>query len=74
MADNRNLSKWFLKSQNPTIVGEYEFKYVSGYVFRAFWDGAKWLIRDEKDKWFWDREIVVGGEWRGLANKQKGAK
>lgn len=75
------LTPWFPADVKPVHVGEYEYRYESGYVFRAYFDGAKFVIHDltEADWWGSPVDGSFSDHWRGLANppkktKQKGEK
>ncbi len=64
------LTPWFPITQCPILVGEYNYKYSTGYEFRAYWDGEKWIIHDISEPDWWGNNVFVdpmSDEWRGLA-------
>ena len=61
------LTPWFPVGVKPIYIGEYEFRYESGYIFRSFFDGNNWIIHDKKYADMWGEKISnVGGDWRGI--------
>lgn len=65
---NIPVTEWFPAEVKPVHVGQYQFKYQSGYTFPAFFDGSKFVIRDPKDVFYWDQSVIYKGEWRGLTS------
>lgn len=62
------VTPWFQANEAPVHIGEYEYRYESGYQFRAFWDGKRFLIHDKRHGMFWGLEIDDPkklGKWRG---------
>lgn len=63
-----NVTPWFSASIRPVHIGEYEYKYQSGYIFRAYWDGVEFTIHDKNFTSEWGNVVRNPKEneyWRG---------
>lgn len=70
MADNRKRTPWFSGEKFPKRTGWYERRYSdTDMIHMARWNGNAWVFSDDRHASLYQNE-----EWRGLANKPKGAK
>lgn len=60
------LTPWFPSTTLPINIGEYQYRYQSSYLFRAYWDGERFLIHDKDDGYWWSQPVERDGHWRGL--------
>ena len=67
---NIPVTEWFPAEVKPSLIGEYDYLYPHKYLFRAFWDGSKFTVRDQKFPMCWNQEIPSksGDKWRGLTS------